>query len=181
MVVHPPGFVCALARIRSAPPGRRGSRLPLAQGWPERGVEAGISKPQPRTDRDGVGKGRFRAAATRPPLRVVMNGRCRISSRRIFVFRRNVRHRTDQIREGASNLHQAACWRESKRTVSSNFAARSGRPGRRSAMLYTIAVVLLVLWLLGLVSSYTIGGFIHILLVIAVVMFLVGVIGGRRA
>ncbi len=48
-------------------------------------------------------------------------------------------------------------------------------------MLYTIAVVLLVLWLLGLVSSYTLGGFIHILLVIAVVMFLVGLIGGRRA
>jgi len=47
-------------------------------------------------------------------------------------------------------------------------------------MLYTIAVVLLILWLLGLVSSYTIGGFIHILLVIAVVMFLVGLIGGRR-
>ena len=48
-------------------------------------------------------------------------------------------------------------------------------------MLYTIAVVLLVLWLLGLVSSYTLGGFIHVLLVIAVVMFLIGVIGGRRA
>ena len=47
-------------------------------------------------------------------------------------------------------------------------------------MLYTIAVVLLILWLLGLVSSYTIGGFIHILLVIAVVMFLVGLIGGRK-
>jgi len=47
-------------------------------------------------------------------------------------------------------------------------------------MLYTIAVVLLILWLLGLVSSYTIGGFIHILLVIAVIMFLVGLIGGRR-
>lgn len=47
-------------------------------------------------------------------------------------------------------------------------------------MLYTIAVVLLILWLLGLVSSYTIGGFIHILLVIAVVMFLIGLIGGRR-
>ena len=47
-------------------------------------------------------------------------------------------------------------------------------------MLYTIAVVLLILWLLGLVSSYTIGGFIHILLVIAVVMFLVGIIGGRK-
>ena len=48
-------------------------------------------------------------------------------------------------------------------------------------MLYTIAVVLLILWLLGLVSSYTLGGFIHILLVIAVVMFLIGLIGGRRA
>lgn len=48
-------------------------------------------------------------------------------------------------------------------------------------MLYTIAVVLLILWLLGLVSSYTLGGFVHILLVIAIVMFLVGLIGGRRA
>jgi len=47
-------------------------------------------------------------------------------------------------------------------------------------MLYTIAVVLLVLWLLGLVSSYTIGGFIHILLVVAVVMVLVSLISGRR-
>jgi hypothetical protein len=48
-------------------------------------------------------------------------------------------------------------------------------------MLYTIAVILLVLWLLGLVSSYTLGGFIHILLVIAIVMVLVNVINGRRA
>lgn len=47
-------------------------------------------------------------------------------------------------------------------------------------MLYTIAVVLLVLWLLGLVSSYTIGGFIHVLLVVALVLFLVQVISGRR-
>jgi len=44
----------------------------------------------------------------------------------------------------------------------------------------TIAVVLLVLWLLGLVSSYTIGGLIHILLVAAIVVFLVSVIQGRR-
>jgi len=44
----------------------------------------------------------------------------------------------------------------------------------------TIAVVLLVLWLLGIVSSYTIGGLIHILLVVALVMFLVSVIQGRR-
>jgi len=48
-------------------------------------------------------------------------------------------------------------------------------------MLYTIAVVLLILWLLGLVSSYTIGGFIHVLLVIAIVMILLRVIGGRKA
>ena len=47
-------------------------------------------------------------------------------------------------------------------------------------MLYTIAVVLLILWLLGLVSSYTLGGFIHVLLVIAIVVVLLEVIGGRR-
>ena len=47
-------------------------------------------------------------------------------------------------------------------------------------MLYTLAVVLIVLWLLGLVTSYTMGGFIHILLVIAVVMVLVNLISGRR-
>ncbi|HET8597100.1 MAG TPA: lmo0937 family membrane protein [Castellaniella sp.] len=47
-------------------------------------------------------------------------------------------------------------------------------------MLYTIAVILLILWLLGLVSSYTIGGFIHILLVIAIVIILVRLISGRR-
>jgi hypothetical protein len=48
-------------------------------------------------------------------------------------------------------------------------------------MLYTIAVVLVILWLLGLVSSYTMGGLIHILLVIAIVVILLEVIGGRRA
>ncbi len=48
-------------------------------------------------------------------------------------------------------------------------------------MLWTIFVILLVLWLLGMVSSYTIGGFIHILLVIAIVVLLINVIGGRRA
>jgi hypothetical protein len=47
-------------------------------------------------------------------------------------------------------------------------------------MLYTIAVVLLLLWLLGLVSAYTMGGFIHVLLVIAVVVLLVRVISGRN-
>jgi Family of unknown function (DUF5670) len=47
-------------------------------------------------------------------------------------------------------------------------------------MLSTIAVILLVMWLLGLVSGYTIGAFIHVLLVIAVVLFLVSFLGGRR-
>lgn len=47
-------------------------------------------------------------------------------------------------------------------------------------MLWTIAVILVVLWLLGLVSSYTMGGFIHILLVIAIIVILLRIIQGRR-
>ena len=47
-------------------------------------------------------------------------------------------------------------------------------------MLYTIALVLVILWLLGLVTSYTMGGFIHALLVIAIVVVLLRVISGRR-
>ena len=57
----------------------------------------------------------------------------------------------------------------------------NARQQKEITMLYTIAVVLLILWLLGLVSSYTLGGFIHILLVIAIVVILLRVIGGRRA
>ena len=48
-------------------------------------------------------------------------------------------------------------------------------------MLWTIFVILLVLWLLGLVSSYTLGGFIHLLLVIAVVILIINLLSGRRA
>jgi Family of unknown function (DUF5670) len=48
-------------------------------------------------------------------------------------------------------------------------------------MLYTIAVILVILWLLGMVTSYTMGGFIHVLLVIALVVVLVNFISGRRA
>lgn len=47
-------------------------------------------------------------------------------------------------------------------------------------MLYTIAVVLVILWALGLVSAYTMGGFIHVLLVIAIVMILLRLISGRN-
>ncbi len=53
--------------------------------------------------------------------------------------------------------------------------------GREPNMLWTIAVIMLVLWVLGLVSSYTMGGFVHILLIVAVVMALVGVIQRRRS
>ena len=47
-------------------------------------------------------------------------------------------------------------------------------------MLWTICVILLILWLLGLISGYTIGGFVHVLLVIAIVVVLIRVIQGRR-
>ncbi len=48
-------------------------------------------------------------------------------------------------------------------------------------MLYAIAVVLLILWALGLVSSYTMGGFVHVLLVVAVIIIVMNIIQGRRA
>jgi hypothetical protein len=51
---------------------------------------------------------------------------------------------------------------------------------RGTDMLETIAIILLILWALGLVSSYTIGGFIHLLLVVAVIVILIRVIQGRR-
>jgi hypothetical protein len=54
------------------------------------------------------------------------------------------------------------------------------RPAGGNEMLFTIAVILLVLWLLGLVSGYTLGNFIYVLLVIAIVLFIVGLVSGRR-
>jgi len=47
-------------------------------------------------------------------------------------------------------------------------------------MLFTIAAVILVLWLLGLITSYTLGGVLHILLVVALVLFIVGIVQGRK-
>jgi hypothetical protein len=60
-------------------------------------------------------------------------------------------------------------------------AAQSGFAGERSleSMLWTIFVILLILWLLGMVSSYTMGGFIHLLLILAIVVVLIRVIQGR--
>ena len=54
------------------------------------------------------------------------------------------------------------------------------RAQEAATMLFTIAVILLVLWLLGLVSGYTLGNFIYVLLVIALVLFVVGLVSGRR-
>jgi hypothetical protein len=48
-------------------------------------------------------------------------------------------------------------------------------------MLYTIAILLLIAWLLGMVGTYTIGAFVHVLLVVAVVLFVVGLLSGRRS
>lgn len=58
-------------------------------------------------------------------------------------------------------------------------AGRMMRTTKEKYMLYTIAVVLVILWALGLVTAYTMGGFIHVLLVIAVVVILLRVISGR--
>jgi hypothetical protein len=51
---------------------------------------------------------------------------------------------------------------------------------RKMDLLWTIAVILIILWLLGLVTSYTLGGFVHILLVLAIIVILIRVIQGRR-
>jgi Family of unknown function (DUF5670) len=51
----------------------------------------------------------------------------------------------------------------------------------RVTMLYAIAVILLIAWLLGIVGTYTIGAFVHVLLVVAVVLFVVGLLSGRRS
>lgn len=65
-------------------------------------------------------------------------------------------------------------------TPKANRWPREKPSGKENYMLWTVAVILIVLWLLGLVSSYTMGGFIHILLVLAVIVVLLNVIRGRR-
>jgi asparagine N-glycosylation enzyme membrane subunit Stt3 len=57
----------------------------------------------------------------------------------------------------------------------------NAHPEREITMLYTIAVILLIAWLLGIVGTYTIGAFVHVLLVIAIVLFVVGLLSGRRS
>jgi hypothetical protein len=65
-----------------------------------------------------------------------------------------------------------------RQTAQAPLLAAKQRGG--SEMLYTLAVLLLIAWLLGVVGTYTIGAFVHVLLVIAIVLFLVGLISGRE-
>jgi uncharacterized membrane protein YjdF len=66
------------------------------------------------------------------------------------------------------------------RLLNQTARAPKGARRRQGTMLETIAVILIVLWLLGMVSGYTLGNFIYVLLVIAIVLFLVRLISGRR-
>jgi hypothetical protein len=68
---------------------------------------------------------------------------------------------------------------ENKRNCPAQHEAK-GNLTWRLFMLWTIFVILLVLWLLGLVSSYTLGGFIHILLVLAIIVLIINLVSGRR-
>ena len=64
--------------------------------------------------------------------------------------------------------------------VEAPLLAREGVEWRRIEMLYTLAVILLIAWLLGVVGTYTIGAFVHVLLVLAIVLFIMGLVTGRR-
>jgi hypothetical protein len=69
------------------------------------------------------------------------------------------------------------------RALENHDSRQPGQPNDEEVhfMLYTIAIVLFLLWLVGLVSSYTLGGFIHVLLVIAIIMIVANLVRGRRA
>jgi len=83
------------------------------------------------------------------------------------------------------NVYLMACEAHSTYCPTISEAARRAvknlsQGDRRMDLLWTIAVILVILWLLGLVTSYTLGGFVHILLVLAIIVILIRVIQGRR-
>jgi len=80
---------------------------------------------------------------------------------------------------GAAAAHNLGLWRK-RPTVIVGPGQAGLLPQGGDGMLWTIFVILLVLWLLGVVTSYTLGGFIHLLLVIALVVLLIQLITGRR-
>jgi hypothetical protein len=69
---------------------------------------------------------------------------------------------------------------ETARTISARRNTLNALTPKGRAMLYTVVVILLILWALGLVTSYTMGGLIHILLVVAVIVLIVNLLSGRR-
>jgi hypothetical protein len=89
-------------------------------------------------------------------------------------------------RPKAQTAEPLAAWRNQESPLPIDAAeVMSGHPlaqttGRREKMLYVLAVILLIAWLLGVVGTYTIGAFVHVLLVIAIVLFIVGLLSGRR-
>jgi hypothetical protein len=83
------------------------------------------------------------------------------------------------MREEAGNTG-GDCATDSQIGTSPGTRAETERAEEEAPMLWTIFVILLVLWLLGMVTSYTLGGFIHVLLVVAIVVVLIRVIQGRR-
>jgi hypothetical protein len=70
--------------------------------------------------------------------------------------------------------------RRARNVLNTRRAFAQQREQKEGVMLYTLAVILLIAWLLGIVGTYTIGAFVHVLLVVALVLLLVGVISGRR-
>jgi hypothetical protein len=104
-----------------------------------------------------------------------------------LIFAKDVQSKADSfkttfrvgIKDASSKLHhtpRAVSKRRSQSALGSQFTINK----KGCAMLWTIFVILMILWLLGMVSSYTLGGFIHILLVIAIVVVLIRVIQGRN-
>ena len=76
-----------------------------------------------------------------------------------------------------ADQHQHQCVSSVNRGAA---VAYGERRGMEVSMLYTLAIILLIAWLLGIVGTYTIGAFVHVLLIIALVLFIVGILNGRR-
>jgi hypothetical protein len=91
------------------------------------------------------------------------------------LVRQSHSHSPDPERFGALNERTFLLSRQSTTGRSPSL-----RPRKDNPMLMTVAVILIVLWLLGMVTSYTMGGLIHILLVVAIIVILIRVIQGRR-
>jgi hypothetical protein len=87
----------------------------------------------------------------------------------------------DEVRPGRGDFRRASTRRTRIGGRGDGRSIAGPRSTKEISMLYTIVVVLLILWALGLVTSYTMGGLIHILLVVAIVVVLLRVISGRKA